>query len=91
MEVALRARTVLRRIALWGCFGNAITHLLAVMKLRGNWVTIPPPKHSHSTIRHNSDPVSSATQKWPMHQFYFNTLSPKSDQHQFSPCNVCAL
>lgn len=52
MEVALRARTVLRRIALWGCFGNAITHLLAVMKLRGNWVTIPPPKtfpQYHST------------------------------------------
>ena len=61
VEVALKTGTVLCRIASWECFGNAITHLLAVMKLRGNWVTIRPKKHSHNAIQHNTDPVSSAT------------------------------
>ena len=29
----------------------------------GNWVKIRPPKQSHSVVRHNTDPVSNATQK----------------------------
>ena len=63
MEVALRTRTVLCRIALWGCFGNAITHLLAVMKLRGNWVTIPAPKHSEgNTVPFDTTPTQSQAQ-----------------------------
>ena len=52
------------RIALWDCFGDAISFYWLLRGCAGNRFDICPPKQSHVTIRHNSDPVSRITAKW---------------------------
>ena len=32
----------------------------------GNWLKFPSPEQPHNAIRHNLDPVASATEKWPI-------------------------
>ena len=64
---------------LWHCFKEIKSFLLAVTRetgnqelfigywlLRGKLVHNSPPKQSHSAIRFNTDPVSSATSKCPV-------------------------
>jgi len=40
--------------------GMLLLLLLAVRRLRRNWVEIHPPKQSHNAFRHNTDPVSTS-------------------------------
>ena len=52
------------RIALWECFGNAISFYWLLRRCAANWVQISSPKNFHRGIRHNTTPYSCATTKW---------------------------
>ena len=54
------------RIALWECFGDAISFYWLLRRCETNWVQISSPKNSHWGIRHNTTPYSCATTKWRM-------------------------
>ena len=47
-------------------FKEIKSFLLAITRLRGKLVHNSPPKQSHSAIRFNTEPVSSATSKCPL-------------------------
>ena len=61
-EVSLGTGSVFYRIALWD-FATVLPHLLLQLGNGRN----SDPKQSHSTMRHNTDPVSRGS--WPIHLY----------------------
>ena len=57
---------MLCRIALWDCFGGAISFFMGYYKVARELGTNSSPKLSHSATGHNSDPVSSSTSEGPV-------------------------
>lgn len=55
------------RIVLWDCFWNTIFSFIGCNKVaQGTGSELDQKKQSHSAVRHNNDPVSRTTSKWPI-------------------------
>ena len=52
----LARETGFDQIALWDCFGDAITSVISCYRFV--WVKIRCPLQSHNAVRHNLNPVS---------------------------------
>ena len=66
LKVVRETRWMLCRIALWDCFGGAISFFIGYYKVARELGTNSSPKLSHSATGHNSDPVSSSTSEGPV-------------------------
>ena len=57
---------MLSRIALWDCFGGAISFFIGYYKVARELGANSSPKLSHGATGHNPDPVSSSTSEEPV-------------------------